>query len=89
MRITDQQFSQSLCRVYDEQFRKAWNRYNKYCKNKSFLEALRGKIIKRPPYLYERLGGYVGVPDAIVRFTKKLREDKLLKGYFTKTDWKI
>jgi len=53
------------------------------------LEALRGKIIKRPPYLYERLGGYVGVPDAIVRFTKKLREDKLLKGYFTKTDWKI
>ena len=53
------------------------------------LEALRGEIIKRPPSLYERLGGYVAVPDAIVRFTKKLREDKLLKGYFTNTDWKI
>lgn len=33
------------------------------------LEALRGEIIKRPPTLYERLGGDVAVPDAIVRFT--------------------
>ncbi len=65
------------------------------------LEALRGEIIKRPPTLYERLGGDVAVPDAIVRFTHKLKSDKMLmvlicilfllikilKGYFAKCEW--
>ena len=42
------------------------------------LEALRGEIIKRPPTLYERLGGDVAVPDAIVRFCQKLKTDKII-----------
>ena len=49
---------------------------------RDYLEAMRGEIIKRPATLYERLGGELTVPDAIVRFVTKLRNDKKLSVRF-------
>lgn len=48
---------------------------------------MRGEIIKRPATLYERLGGDLTVPDAIVRFVGKLKTDKKMSGYFIETDF--
>lgn len=54
----------------------------------NLLEAIRGDIIKRPPTLYERLGGDKAVPDAIKKFCERLLQDRKLEPYFSKVDMK-
>lgn len=46
------------------------------------IEAMRGEVIKRPPTLYERLGGETVIPMCINVFVKKLCKDPKIGGFF-------